>query len=106
MRYTAYAAKARNGRLAQLVRAPALQAGGRRFEPCTAHHPKCVSRVVVNRARLLQSSFGQGQLARIVDLLSAGVESWLEYPAEFNSYNETASRTLPGALKWGRSSVG
>src|SRR3989442_10388157 len=27
------------GRLAQLVRAPALQAGGRRFEPCTAHHP-------------------------------------------------------------------
>ncbi len=28
------------GRLAQLVRAPALQAGGRRFEPCTAHHPQ------------------------------------------------------------------
>jgi hypothetical protein len=27
------------GRLAQLVRAPALQAGGRRFESCTAHHP-------------------------------------------------------------------
>src|SRR6266404_8331575 len=27
-----------SGRLAQLVRAPALQAGGRRFEPCTAHH--------------------------------------------------------------------
>ena len=26
------------GRLAQPVRAPALQAGGRRFEPCTAHH--------------------------------------------------------------------
>src|SRR6266566_6769009 len=26
-------------RLAQMVRAPALQAGGRRFEPCTAHHP-------------------------------------------------------------------
>ena len=26
------------GRLAQLVRAPVLQAGGRRFEPCTAHH--------------------------------------------------------------------
>src|SRR5581483_950900 len=25
------------GRLAQLVRAPALQAGGRRFESCTAH---------------------------------------------------------------------
>src|SRR5271157_6228043 len=30
------------GRLAQLVRAPALQAGGRRFEPCTAHHPFAV----------------------------------------------------------------
>src|ERR1700676_211000 len=29
-----------SGRLAQLVRAPALQAGGRRFEPCTAHHPR------------------------------------------------------------------
>ena len=28
------------GRLAQLVRALALQAGGRRFEPCTAHHPR------------------------------------------------------------------
>ena|SRR5579863_9623588 len=27
----------REGRLAQLVRAPALQAGGRRFESCTAH---------------------------------------------------------------------
>ena len=26
-----------SGRLAQLVRAPALQAGGRRFESCTAH---------------------------------------------------------------------
>src|SRR5208283_2965258 len=26
-----------HGRLAQLVRAPALQAGGRRFESCTAH---------------------------------------------------------------------
>jgi hypothetical protein len=30
-----------NGRLAQLVRAPALQAGGRRFESCTAHHSPC-----------------------------------------------------------------
>src|ERR1700691_2195263 len=31
-----------SGRLAQLVRAPALQAGGRRFESCTAHHSKSV----------------------------------------------------------------
>ena len=30
--------KPSSGRLAQLVRAPALQAGGRRFESCTAHH--------------------------------------------------------------------
>ena len=30
--------KGKDGRLAQLVRAPALQAGGRRFESCTAHH--------------------------------------------------------------------
>src|SRR5947209_1002664 len=29
---------ARDGRLAQLVRAPALQAGGPRFESVTAHH--------------------------------------------------------------------
>jgi hypothetical protein len=28
----------RVGRLAQLVRAPALQAGGPRFEPAIAHH--------------------------------------------------------------------
>ena len=27
-----------NGRLAQLVRAPALQAGGHRFESYSAHH--------------------------------------------------------------------
>ena len=29
-----------HGRLAQLVRAPALQAGGRRFESYIAHHLK------------------------------------------------------------------
>ena len=34
------------GRLAQLVRAPALQAGGRRFEPCTAHHDRSCRLVV------------------------------------------------------------
>jgi hypothetical protein len=32
-----YAVCFHSGRLAQLVRAPALQAGGRRFESCTAH---------------------------------------------------------------------
>ena len=30
-----------SGRLAQLVRAPALQAGGRRFESYIAHHFCC-----------------------------------------------------------------
>ncbi len=32
------------GRLAQLVRAPALQAGGHRFESCTAHHINAAAR--------------------------------------------------------------
>ena len=30
--------QAQIGRLAQLVRAPALHAGGHKFESCTAHH--------------------------------------------------------------------
>ena len=33
--------KRRNGRLAQLVRASALQAGGHRFESYIAHHLYC-----------------------------------------------------------------
>ena len=33
--------KRRNGRLAQLVRASALQAGGHRFESYIAHHLFC-----------------------------------------------------------------
>src|SRR5471030_2763597 len=32
--------EATQGRLAQLVRAPALQAGGPRFEPASAHHDR------------------------------------------------------------------
>ena len=39
------------GRLAQLVRAPALQAGGRRFEPCTAHHFSSVFMLVLAMSR-------------------------------------------------------
>jgi hypothetical protein len=42
---------AARGRLAQLVRAPALQAGGRRFEPCTAHHPSITSGSSSGRGR-------------------------------------------------------
>jgi hypothetical protein len=38
MNYNVVFVPVRSGRLAQLVRAPALQAGGRRFESCTAHH--------------------------------------------------------------------
>jgi hypothetical protein len=37
------------GRLAQLVRAPALQAGGRRFESCTAHHYPSLSGMPARR---------------------------------------------------------
>ncbi len=35
-----------DGRLAQLVRAPALHAGGHKFESCTAHHITYVRPVV------------------------------------------------------------
>src|ERR1700756_4988513 len=50
----------KRGRLAQLVRAPALQAGGRRFESCTAHQ-NCIphknwnlsSRLVDRQVQLL-----------------------------------------------------
>src|SRR5689334_16751705 len=38
-----------DGRLAQLVRAPALQAGGRRFESCTAHHIRHRTSIMVMR---------------------------------------------------------
>ena len=48
-----------DGRLAQLVRAPALQAGGPRFEPATAHQPMTLcpvpGRVYPLRARLAGS---------------------------------------------------
>ena len=37
IKYTTPKAK-QQGRIAQLVRAPALQAGGHRFESCFAHH--------------------------------------------------------------------
>ncbi len=42
-----------SGRLAQLVRAPALQAGGRRFESCTAHHRSSKTRHAVEQSHLL-----------------------------------------------------
>src|SRR6202022_2214171 len=55
----------RSGRLAQLVRAPALQAGGPRFEPVPAHHTlhrlaPDVGESITSRTpfRSAQSSFG------------------------------------------------
>src|SRR5579883_576777 len=47
------------GRLAQPVRAPALQAGGPQFEPATAHHPSItyshsITQSDCNRRRILQ----------------------------------------------------
>jgi hypothetical protein len=51
----------RDGRLAQLVRAPALQAGGRRFEPCTAHQ--------FSMSRLALQSAGNLLLANRASLL-------------------------------------
>src|SRR6202163_3580974 len=44
------------GRLAQLVRAPALQAGGRRFESCTAHHSSSCLSVGYEDSELLSCS--------------------------------------------------
>src|SRR5580704_19587148 len=41
----------RAGRLAQLVRAPALQAGGRRFESCTAHQSSILYRDTMRQFR-------------------------------------------------------
>jgi hypothetical protein len=45
------------GRLAQLVRAPALQAGGRRFEPCTAH-PASARIRAIRMVRRLSAAVG------------------------------------------------
>jgi hypothetical protein len=48
-----------------LVRAPALQAGGRRFEPCTAHHPQS------------DDSFPSGDVVQLVRTLP-----WSREPAK------------------------
>src|SRR5580700_2540464 len=51
LRYVIMVDRLRRGRLAQLVRAPALQAGGRRFESCTAHHSTLLFRDTMRRFR-------------------------------------------------------
>jgi hypothetical protein len=38
----------RSGRVAQLVRAPASHAGGRRFESCRAHHLNLIESATCN----------------------------------------------------------
>src|SRR5947208_4877424 len=48
-----------SGRLAQLVRAPALQAGGRRFESCTAHHTFSKNHLISFAAALVSLPPGQ-----------------------------------------------
>src|SRR5712691_7566290 len=63
-----------SGRLAQLVRAPALQAGGRRFEPCTAHHPPLAQ----------VSRLGSTHRGDVVQLVRTLPRRWLE------SYTVTA----------------
>jgi hypothetical protein len=68
------------GRLAQLVRAPALQAGGRRFEPCTAHHPRSFRRAL------------------------ASLPQW-EFPDAALRQREAATRRSDTWV-WGRSSAG
>src|ERR1700740_1194164 len=55
------------GRVAQLVRAPALQAGGRRFEPCTAHHLRAFS-----LQRRGSSSFTRSWRVGFIYLLNRG----------------------------------
>ena len=57
-----------SGRLAQLVRAPALQAGGRRFEPCTAHHPPLAQ----------VSRLGSTHRGDVVQLVRTLPRHWLE----------------------------
>ena len=47
-----------HGWLAQLVRVPALHAGGRRFESCTAHH-------FIAKTRGDSNSSSQGQLSSL-----------------------------------------
>ena len=62
------------GRLAQLVRAPALQAGGRRFKSCTAHHfhgggsSEAIykARILVRSRQRLQANSGQVILKKVV----------------------------------------
>src|SRR5271166_4389787 len=63
-----------DGRLAQLVRAPALQAGGRRFEPCTAHQIRhrtftMVMRPEVGHWRLHVANRASGVVVQLVRTL-------------------------------------
>jgi hypothetical protein len=55
-----------SGRVAQLVRAPASHAGGRRFESCRAHHPRtCESAIAVSTPKHFLLSFSKTYQNRI-----------------------------------------
>ena len=92
-----------DGRLAQLVRAPALQAGGRRFESCTAHHIRHRTSIMVMRPeaghrRCMSPYRASGVVVQLVRTLPChgrgrGFES--RRPRHFlsSSYKEMATRS-------------
>ena len=58
------------GGLAQLARAPALQAGGQRFESVILHHSGDMKRVHRVRKQILRSSLFILHLKEIFDMLT------------------------------------
>ena len=62
------------GRLAQLVRAPRLHRGGRRFEPCTAHqlYPRICGREVKPRVSELSCLRRRGVLDLLLSAFKQG----------------------------------
>ena len=84
-----------DGRLAQLVRAPALQAGGQRFKSSTAHHPNS----------LLFRSFNQTQFEEVCDELSACVvRAGREAPdvTQKRLRADNVDRNVPASFQFGR----
>ena len=74
-----------NGRLAQPVRAPALQAGGRRFDPRTAHH-------IINSLRVVVGPFKSAYInaySIFAESTSSAVSPFL-IPGQYDSTDLTA----------------
>ena len=72
------------GRLAQLVRAPALQAGGRRFESCTAHQAHSI-------ISMLRIASHRGSRC----CLLAFQRLWSDFPADYGFEALTAGEFPP-----------